>query len=105
VARPAAANIVAPSPVPLRLPETVTRVPPRPGSLYVEAGAFGNLEYATLMRTRLAALGAEVLTLYDAPSERAYRVRIGPLPGVAAADATLARVIRAGVTDARIIAP
>jgi rare lipoprotein A len=90
--------------VPLRLPETVTQVPPRSPVLYVDAGSFGRLEYAEMRRARLAALGARTSTSYTAPSERAYRVRIGPLASLAQADAVLDRALRAGVTDARIIA-
>jgi rare lipoprotein A len=90
--------------VPLRLPEQVTRVAPHPGALYVEAGAFGQLQYAELMQARLAALGAQTSTNYDAPRERAYRVRIGPYVTAAAADAMLDRAIHAGANEPRIVA-
>jgi rare lipoprotein A len=90
--------------IPLRLPEQVFQIPPRPGGLYVEAGTFGQLKYAEMLRRRLAQLGAQTSTSYDAPRDRAYRVRIGPLPSVAAADAMLDRTIRAGIPDARIVA-
>lgn len=105
-AAPAVAHAAsaAPGAVPLRLPEQVTRVPPRPGALYVEAGTFGQLQYAEILRARLAALGAQTSTSYDAPRERAYRVRIGPLPSVAVADAMLGRTLQAGIADARIVA-
>jgi rare lipoprotein A len=89
--------------VPLRLPETVTQVPPRPGNLFVDAGRFERLEYASILRARLASLGAKTNTSYDAPRDRAYQVRIGPFRDVAAADAMLDRTLRAGVSDARII--
>jgi rare lipoprotein A len=98
---PAASPVLS---VPLALPETVTQVAPRSPMLYVEAGSFGRLEYAEILRARLAALGAQTSTSYDAPRERAYRVRIGPLPSLARADAMLDRTLRAGVTDARIVA-
>jgi rare lipoprotein A len=108
--RTAAAPIAKPTaepaamPVPLRLPETVTRVPPRPGALAIEVASFGALRYASLLQDRLRALGARVETDETAPSESAYRVRIGPLSSVAQADAMLRRVIAAGYPDARIIA-
>jgi len=102
--RPAAAVPVASAPVPLRLPEQVTQVAPRPGAFYVEAGAFAGLQYAELLRARLAFLGARTSTSYDAPRDRAYRVRIGPLGSVAEADAILQRTTSAGVADARIVA-
>lgn len=91
-------------PIPLRLPEQLSRVSPHPGPLYVLVGEFGGLQYAELMRARLAQLGAQTSTSYDAPRDRAYRVRIGPLPSVATADAVLDRALRAGVADARIVA-
>lgn len=103
-AKSAPAALPSPAPVPLRLPDTVTRVAPQPGGFYVEAAALGHLNYARMLSDRLASLGAQVSTSYDAPRELVYRVRIGPLPTVAAADAMLARVIRAGVTGARIVA-
>lgn len=91
--------------VPLRLPEQVWQVPPHPGGLYVELGTFGRLEYAELLRRRMAPLGAQTTTDYYAPRDRAFRVRVGPLPSVAAADAVLNRALAAGVANARIIAP
>jgi rare lipoprotein A len=102
---PAPSDFTAPAPVPQHLPETVTRAAPHPGSLYVEAGAVQHLDDAEMLRARLASLGAEIQVQYDQPSELAYRVRIGPLSSVAAADAKLAEVIAAGVPGARITAP
>lgn len=102
--QPKAAAVTASAPVLLRLPEQVTRVPPRPGGLYVEAGTFGRAQYAEILRARLASLGAQVSTRYDAPRDRAYRVRIGPLANPAVADVVLERTARAGVADARIVA-
>ena len=81
------------------LPETVTRVAPQPGGFYVEAAALGHLQLrAHAAATGWRRSGRRSRPRYDAPRELAYRVRIGPLPTVAAADAMLARVIRAGVT-------
>ncbi len=93
----------AASAIPRRLPEQVTQAPPQPGSLYVVAGTFGRLEYADLQRRRLGDLGARTVISQDGPRERSYRVEIGPLDGVANADATLGRVLGAGVSDARIV--
>jgi len=103
-ARPASSTAPAPKAVPLRLPELVTQVTPRASALWIDAGAFEALEYAEIMHARLAALGARVETRFDAPRDEAYRVRIGPLATVAQADAMLDRALRAGVTDARIVA-
>ncbi len=92
------------APIPLRLPELVTQVAPSPGALFVEAGTFNGLQYANLLARRLAFLGARATTSYAASRDRAYRVVIGPLYGVADADAMLDRVIDAGIGDARIVA-
>lgn len=89
--------------IPLRMPEQLTQGPVFGGSLFVDCGSFSRLEYARLLQSRLAGLGAAVATRYDAPRDRAYDVRIGPLSSVAQADATVERAIRSGATDARII--
>jgi rare lipoprotein A len=89
--------------VPLRLPESVRQGTPRPGVLFIDCGAFGRLEYASMLQARLARLGAHLDTSYGARRDRAYRVRIGPLPGIAAADAMLERALHEAVPDARII--
>jgi len=91
------------APVPLRLPEQVWQGPPHPGALYVELATFSKLAAAEDMRRRFARLGAQTSTSYEAPRESAYRVRIGPLPDVAAADAALTRALAAGVADPRIL--
>lgn len=89
--------------VPQRLPEELRQVPPRPGSLYVDLGAFSGLTYANLMAARMASLGARVTTNYNAPRDRAYIVRVGPLATVAEADRMLERALGAGVNDAAIV--
>jgi rare lipoprotein A len=50
----------------------------------------------------VAGLSPEIETLRTG-REETYRVRIGPFAGVAQADGALEQVIRAGVTDARIV--
>lgn len=102
--QPAAKATAAVAPVPLRLPETLTRVSAHPGALYVEAGSFGQLQFAEILRARLGTLGAQTSTSYDAPRDRAYRVRIGPLSSVAVADVLLERAVKQGASDARIVA-
>ena len=89
--------------VPQRLPEEVRQVPPRPGALFVDLGAFSGLTYANLMAARMVSLGARVTTNYNAPRDRAYIVRVGPLATVAEADRMLTRAQGAGVNDAAIV--
>jgi rare lipoprotein A len=101
--RVVAAQTAAPDDVPLRLPEAVSQVYVAPGELFIDCGGFSMPEYANLLASRLYALGARAAARYDAPRDRAFVVRIGPLSSVAAADAMLARALQAGATDARII--
>ncbi len=93
----------APPPAPERLPEQVSEGPPQPGRLFITVGSFSQPQYARLMAGRLSALGAEVVTDYAAPRDRAFIVRLGPFDGVAEADAGLDRARNAGVTEGRII--
>ena len=100
---PVASNAGAPpGNVPLRLPPEVWLTTPRPGVLAIECGALSRPEYANVLRNRLAAYGAQVVTDYNAPRDRAYMVRLGPFASVEAAEATLRRVLTT-VPDARII--
>jgi rare lipoprotein A len=89
--------------VPLRLPEQITREPVQDGALYVTLGSFSRLQYARLLQSRLAGLGAEVATDYAAPRDRAFVVRLGPFATVGDADAALDRALRAGVTEVNIV--
>jgi rare lipoprotein A len=89
--------------VPRRMPETVTHVSPRPGTLAVDCGGFSTQEAAAVMLARLAPYGARMQADYHAPRDRAVVVRIGPQPSLAQAEATLRRVLPAGCIDARIV--
>lgn len=89
--------------MPLRPPEELTRVPPRPGRLYVDCGGMSTPDSAELAAARLSPYGAQAVPDYSYPLTEAFRVRIGPLPSVAAADAMLARVLRAGNANAQIV--
>jgi rare lipoprotein A len=86
----------------LRLPETVTQVPPNPGSLFVQLGTFQSFEYANIQRARVARLGARIVSTREGRLQ-AHRVIIGPLASVQQADIVLDQVLVAGVTDARIV--
>jgi rare lipoprotein A len=97
------ASAGAASSIPLRLPEQVLQTAPHPGGLYIAAGTFSRLDYASVLNNRLAILGARIITSFTAPREKAYRIRIGPLPDVATADAMLQRTLGAGVPDAAIV--
>jgi rare lipoprotein A len=93
---PAAAPSIA------RLPETIIQTTPDPGELFVELGTFENYRYAELQRAYVGGLGARVVATGEGRRPR-YRVEIGPLIDVRAADSMLDRVLGAGVTEARIL--
>ncbi len=91
------------APLPDRLPEQVSAGPASPGRLFIDADSFSQQQYARILAGRLSALGAEVVTDYAAPRDRAYLVRLGPFASVAESDAALDRARRAGVLDGRIV--
>jgi rare lipoprotein A len=72
--------------------------------IYVQAGAFTKLENATRMQQTLSNLGSPVkVTDAVVNGVKFYRVRVGPIPDVTHADATLSQVKQAGVANARTI--
>lgn len=84
------------------LPETVTRVMPEPGQIRLRLGSFSRAEFARMQLVRVSALGARIEPVRNGRSIE-YRVIIGPYSRVSDADSALARVIAAGITDARIV--
>ena len=72
-------------------------------TLFVQAGAYARYEHANRVRALLARIGGVRVTSVLIAGRDLFRVRIGPLATVADADLTLAQVIAAGHTDARII--
>jgi rare lipoprotein A len=87
---------------PMRLPESVTQVPPDPGRLFVELSTFQSYQYANMQRARVAGLGATVVNSTENGAQ-VFRVMIGPFASVQQSDSVLDRVLAAGVTDARIV--
>ena len=71
--------------------------------LYVQAGAFGNLENAHRLEARLSAAHGLFIAPIDRNGQRLYRVRIGPFDDVGEADAALANVVKLGGSDAKIV--
>ncbi len=71
-------------------------------SIYVQVGAFGVIENARRVESRLRSLGARI-TSSTQGGKTVYRVRIGPLQDVTTADSTLAAVQATGQNDARIV--
>jgi rare lipoprotein A len=86
-----------------RLPETVTRVAASPGRLFIQLGTFQSHGYADIQRAKIAGLGASIVSTSQGRRQSSYRVVIGPLASVEQADKVLDQVLRAGVTDGRIV--
>jgi rare lipoprotein A len=99
VSAPAAAQATAP---PMRLPEAVFQLPPRPGQLVVRLDTFDEFQYAAVQQAKMAAFGAHIVNLVQGRT-RQFRVDVGPLPDVARADAVLERALAYGIPDARIV--
>jgi rare lipoprotein A len=94
-AEPAAATVT-------RLPETLTQASPDPGNLFVQLSTFHNYQYADIQRARVAGVSARIVSTNEGRVQT-HRVIIGPFTNVQQADDVLDQVLRAGVTDARIV--
>ena len=73
-------------------------------SIFIQAGAFAQYENANRLRARLGVLGypVRVHQVYIT-NQPMFRVRVGPLRSVDAADQTLDRLVAAGYPDAQIV--
>lgn len=86
--------------------------PPPPGravassganQIFVQAGAFAQIENADKLSRDLARFGATRVSPVTVSGRELYRVRIGPIQTVDQADATLERVVQAGYREARLV--
>ncbi len=96
----ASANVLPPTPA------AVQQVPvPAGTNLFVQAGSFRSFANAESVHQQLLAQGFNNVQVKPVQVEGAqyYRVRVGPLPNVSAADASLQNVIQKGHAGARII--
>jgi len=100
---PAAPPVQAPSLRTEALAQTLTQGAASPGTLWVQAGAFGSAQNAERMRARLASVGPARTSPVTANGRTLWRVRLGPARSVAEADRLLAATVRAGAGDARIV--
>ena len=73
------------------------------GNLYVQAGSFHTLQNAEAVRPQLACLGPVEIQTTTVDGTPFYRVRVGPLSDVSAADTSLQGVMQRGHNGARII--
>ena len=99
---PVRTNTLPPTADPV-LSEEVEVLQVSPTGIYVQAGAFSQLENALKMRDRLYDMGPTQISRFPVSGTEIYRVRIGPLATVDMADATLTRVVNSGVSEAQLI--
>lgn len=93
----------APPPVPI-LTDKVTQVAPHPtAQLYVQAGAFAQFGNANRVRDRLVGIGQAEVSGVRVNGANLFRVRLGPVASIEEADHLLARVVAAGMSDAKIV--
>ena len=92
----------SPARQPERLPEALVQTSLGPGTLFIHLGSFGRAEFAQRQLARLSQFNPGMLAERQG-RQTIYRLRIGPLESVRAADNMLDQVIRAGATDARIV--
>lgn len=71
--------------------------------IFVQAGSFSKHDNAAKLKQKLSHLGKVSIVNATVKGVQFYRVRIGPAPDVASADALLERVKKAGVKEARIV--
>lgn len=91
-----------PAEMPDHVPEAMTQGRPQPGRLWVRLDTFQFYQYAAIEQARLAGLAPRIEQIFDG-REQSFRVMIGPLGSVAAADAAVDQAVRSGIADARIV--
>lgn len=72
-------------------------------AIYVQAGAFSQPENAERLRAQLATMGQAHVMQTSVSGRDFYRVRIGPMASIDAADQIRARVVAAGHGEARVV--
>jgi peptidoglycan lytic transglycosylase len=71
--------------------------------IYIQAGAFAQMDNANRVRQKLVGVGSAQITAVRVNGNNLFRVRLGPIASVDEADKMLARVLATGLPDARII--
>ncbi len=82
---------------------TVDLQPAEGADLYIQAGAFTRIHNATRLKVRLSKLAPTNIVEGLVGDDLYYRVRLGPLDSVEAADRMLDLLYANGVTDARVV--
>ena len=83
--------------------QPLRQVPVKASAIYVQAGAFTQFENAHRLSARISSIAPATVSTVNVKGTEFFRVRIGPLESVEAADRTLAQVIATGQPEARIV--
>lgn len=84
-------------------PGDLVRVPVTSTRMYIQAGAFSDINNAERVKARLGGIGPVSITPVQVNGRELYRVRLGPADTVDQADQLLARVMDAGYSGARTV--
>lgn len=112
--REQAKPIVAPPPPPPRpvvatpdnqqlASQQVLVEPVKPTQMYIQAGAFSRYDNAHRVSAALTSIGQPTISQVVTKSGTLFRVRMGPVANLDAADALLEKVIGSGYPDARLV--
>lgn len=80
----------------------VEQFPVAPTAIYIQAGSFGNHDNAIRVSQTLSGLGPVRINPVLINSQQYYRVQVGPLQSIDAADHLLSQVMNRGYPEARI---
>lgn len=81
----------------------VQQVAVSPTKLYVQVGAFGQQDNAARLMQKLSSIGNAYVEPVSYSGKTLYKVRLGPLDSVRAADSVLSKVLASGQSDAIIV--
>lgn len=83
--------------------QPVKVVPVKASQMYIQAGAFQRFDNANRLSASLSAIGQPQITQVSTKAGLMFRVRLGPLVNLDAADALLEKVIASGCPDAKLV--
>jgi rare lipoprotein A len=83
--------------------QTVRVLAVKPTQMYIQAGAFSRYDNAHRLSASLSSLGQTNITQVTTKSGTLFRVRMGPVANLDAADTLLEKVIGSGCPEARLV--
>ncbi|MTJ80516.1 MAG: septal ring lytic transglycosylase RlpA family protein [Telmatospirillum sp.] len=95
-------QVTAPDPAQLAV-QPVKVVPVKATQMFIQAGAFARYDNANRLSAALSGMGKASITQVVTKAGTLFRVRLGPVSDLDAADALLEKVISSGYPDAKIV--